>query len=355
MFKPSLPYILLILFSFTSQAQTESTVSSDTPYTSYFTGNSEDFDVKPSFGVTMMGGRSEHNQAMKWFLRKANGGDILVLRASGSDGYNNYLFSELGVEVNSVESLVVDNAEAAKHPYVIDKIERAEAIWMAGGNQWNYVGIWGNSPMKKALNDHIKVKKGVIGGTSAGMAVLGEWNFSAENGSINSTEALTDPYHERLKLNNDFLKIDILKSTITDTHYADRDRQGRHSAFMARIAEKKNGRVFGIACDEYTAVCIDGSGIAQLFGKAPVKSNAIYFIQTNCASDSSPEQLTENKPLTWNRNGQALLVYKVIVNEGRIETFDLNNWTQGTGGEWKYWYIDNGQWYETNGEQPQCN
>ena len=355
MSKILLIYFVLLLGCSACQAQKEPTDNTETPYTSYFTGNNEDLVVAPSYGVTMMGGRSEHDEAMKWFLRKANGGDILVLRASGSDGYNNYLFSELGVEVNSVESLVVDNVEAANHPYVVDKIEKAEAIWMAGGNQWNYVGLWGNSPMKKALNDHINVKKGVIGGTSAGMAVLGEWNFSAENGSISSAEALANPYHEKLKLDNDFLIIDILKNTITDTHYADRDRQGRHSSFMARMATETNKRVYGIACDEYTAVCVDETGIAKIFGKAPHRSNAVYFIQTNCTSEFTPEQLGENEPLTWNRNNQSLVVYKVIANDGTTETFDLNNWKQGSRGEWKYWYIENGQWYETEGEQPQCN
>lgn len=39
---------------------------------------------------------SECDEAMKWFLNLANGGNVLVLRASGSDGYNNYFYSELG-------------------------------------------------------------------------------------------------------------------------------------------------------------------------------------------------------------------------------------------------------------------
>ena len=34
-----------------------------------------------------MGGASEDDEAMKWFLKRANGDDVLVLRASGSDGY----------------------------------------------------------------------------------------------------------------------------------------------------------------------------------------------------------------------------------------------------------------------------
>ena len=54
-----------------------------------------------------MGGATEDDNAMIWFLERSNGGDILVLRTSGSDGYNNYLFSELGVNVNSVETIVL--------------------------------------------------------------------------------------------------------------------------------------------------------------------------------------------------------------------------------------------------------
>ena len=42
-----------------------------------------------------MGGASEDDNAMKWFLERANGGDVLVLRATGADGYNDYLFSSL--------------------------------------------------------------------------------------------------------------------------------------------------------------------------------------------------------------------------------------------------------------------
>ena len=130
-----------------------------TPYTSYFTGNETDAQVNPTFGITMMGGRTEHDNAMRWFLQQANGGDVLVLRASGSDGYNDYLYSELGIPVNSVETLVVDNSAAANHEYVLRKIASAEAIWVAGGDQSKYYGIWGSSPMKDALNNHINIKK----------------------------------------------------------------------------------------------------------------------------------------------------------------------------------------------------
>jgi len=353
--RPLLSLIIILQFMHLGLQQSDAASRSQDPYTSYFTGNSTDKEVQPDFGITMMGGRTEHDVAMQWFLGKANGGDVLVLRASGSNGYNDYLYTKLGVKVNSVESLVIKTAEAANHPYVIEKIEKAEAIWMAGGDQFNYVSIWGNSKMKDALNKHINKKRGVIGGTSAGMAVLGEWYFSAENGTIQSEEALRNPYHEKAKLGNDFLRIELLKNTITDTHYADRKRQGRHSAFISRIAKEQEKRTFGIACDEYTAICIGADGIAHTFGKSPEKENAIYFIQTTCKGSMLPEQCKPGSPLSWMANKSAMSVYKIIANSSGQQTFNLNTWENGSGGEWFDWYIDNGNWIETPGQQPNCN
>ncbi|MFT4801282.1 MAG: hypothetical protein ACI93N_001052, partial [Flavobacteriaceae bacterium] len=79
-------------------------------YTSYFTGDTTDVTTNHQYGVCLMGGATEHDEAMKWFLLKADGGDVVVLRASGSDGYNDYFYSELGITINSVETLVINNA-----------------------------------------------------------------------------------------------------------------------------------------------------------------------------------------------------------------------------------------------------
>ena len=49
-------------------------------YTSYFTGNTTDVVVNALGGVCLMGGASEDDNAMQWFLQRANGGDVLVLR-----------------------------------------------------------------------------------------------------------------------------------------------------------------------------------------------------------------------------------------------------------------------------------
>ena len=72
----------------------------------------------------MMGGATEHDEAMKWFLQRANGGDVLVLRASGSDGYNDYMYTDLGITLNSVETIVFNDGSAANETYIHNKIKK---------------------------------------------------------------------------------------------------------------------------------------------------------------------------------------------------------------------------------------
>lgn len=82
-----------------------------------------------------MGGAIENDNAMQWFLNLADNGDNVVLRTSGADGHNDYMFNQLGANINSVETLRIDQAQGATEAYVLQQVAEAEAIWFAGGNQ----------------------------------------------------------------------------------------------------------------------------------------------------------------------------------------------------------------------------
>ncbi len=324
-------------------------------FTSYFTGDTADVTVTTTGGIVLMGGATESDEAMVWFLQRAVGGDILVLRASGSDGYNNYLYSQLGVSVNSVETIVFNNATAASDPYVLQQIANADAIWIAGGDQYNYVTYWKDNAVEDLLNAHHNTLNRVIGGTSAGMAILGGDYFSAANGTITSANALNNPFDANVTLGSgDFLNYPILENVITDTHYDDPDRKGRHTTFLARLAQQHNARSFGIACDEYTAVCIDENGIARAYGDYPTYNDNVYFLQANCVAPFLPETLSAGQPLTWNRNGEAVKVYTIKGTVTGSNTFDLNDWVTGSGGNWENWYVNNGQFFGASGTAPNC-
>lgn len=325
-------------------------------YTEYATGSSMDIDTNHHFGICMMGGASENDNAMIWFLEKANGGDVVVLRASGSDGYNNYMYSELGVTINSVTTFVIHNTAGALDPYVLDKVGKAEAIWFAGGDQFDYVSYFKDNVMEEVLNQFINEKQGVIGGTSAGMAILGSAYFSAENGTVTNAQALSNPYHNRMTLGyNDFLEIPFLENVVTDTHYDDPDRRARHATFLARYATDNNLRAFGIACNEYTAVCIDDDGRAYVFGEYPDYPEYAFFLQSNCTTEFMPETCVDGQPLTWNRGGEAVKVAKIpgLINGDNY--IDLTNWTNEQGAIWENWFVDNGVFSTELTSNPECD
>ena len=337
---------LLLSFPFLSKGQA---------FTSYFTGDTADVSVSTTPGLVLMGGATESDEAMVWFLQRAVGGDILVIRASGSDGYNNYLYSQLGVSVNSVETIVFNNASASSDPYVLQQIANADAIWIAGGDQFNYVSYWKDNTIEDLLNAHVNTHNRVIGGTSAGMAILGDHYFSAANGTVTSTTALNNPFDPNVTLGSgDFLQYPYLTDVITDTHYDDPDRKGRHTTFLARLAQQDSARSFGIACDEYTAVCIDENGIARAFGDYPSYDDNVYFLQANCVAPYLPETLTPGQPLTWERNNEAVKVYVLKGTVTGANTFDLNDWETGSGGSWENWYVVNGQFFGASGLAPNC-
>jgi cyanophycinase-like exopeptidase len=303
-----------------------------------------------------MGGSTEDDNAMKWFLQRADGGNILVLRTSGSNGYNNYMYT-LGVPVKSVETIVCNNQSASYEPYIHEKIQHAEAIWFAGGDQWTYITYWRNTPVDSLINLAIQQRDVVVGGTSAGMAILGKYYFTAQNGTVTSAVALGNPYNSKVKVDSSgFIGCDYLSKVITDTHFDNPDRRGRLNVFLARIYTDYGVFAKGIACDEYTAVCVDTDGIAKIFGGYPAYDDNAYFVQNNCElAVQAPENCTPGNPLTWYLGGEAVKVYRVKGTATGSNTFDLNDWKTGTGGTWLNWMVSNGNFSEQQGNAIDCS
>ncbi|MEY3050247.1 MAG: Cyanophycinase [Bacteroidota bacterium] len=342
-----LPLPLLLLLPLLGYGQT---------YTSYFTGNGTDLVTDPGGGTCLMGGATEHDQAMRWWLQRAEGGDILVLRTSGADGYNDYLYAALGVPVNSVETIVCHDPAAGYDPYVQERIRRAEAIWFAGGNQWDYVSYWRGTPVDSLVNEAVRSRHAAIGGTSAGMAVLSRYYFSAQNGTITSAEALSDPFHPSLTVDTAaFLSAAYLEDVLADTHFDNPDRRGRLTAFLARLFTLTGQPVSGIACDEYTAVCISPDGHATVYGDYPAYDDNAYFVSPHCGLPQPvPESCSPGVPLTWNLQAEALDVCQVKGTANGDFSFDLSDWETTVGGSWLHWWAEDGFLFSAAATPPDC-
>lgn len=283
----------------------------------YSIGSSKDVKTNHKAGLLLAGGGTDVNEAMKWMLTNANGGDIVVIRSSGGDGYNNYLFSTLGISVNSVKSLVIDTRDKANKDSVLNIIRNAEALFIAGGDQSTYLHLWSNTKVHDAIKYLLEEKRVTVGGTSAGMAILSEFAYTGERGSATSQEALMNPFNEKVTIEKSFIKVALLSGYITDTHFSQRGRFGRLVTFMARIVKDYKVSPKAIACDEYSAVCIEPSGVATVYGQ-----NA-FFVES---LDTSNFTCQAAKPLTWTHPTGALRSTKIRGDLAGTAKFNLLNW-----------------------------
>jgi cyanophycinase len=290
-------------------------------------GNKSDVQTTPIAGIAMMGGGSDLDVAFNWLCNKANGGDFLILRAYGDDAYNPYVNGLC--KANSVATLIIPDRAAAQDPAVADIIRHAEAVFIAGGDQGNYIHFWKGTPVQEAINADIAAGK-PIGGTSAGLAVQGEFLYGALNdpadNELHSKDALPNPYQYEVTVVTDFLKIPHLENLITDSHFAKRDRMGRTLVFLARMMQDgQTKKPREVAIDEKSAVLLEADGKGTVIGSG----KGAYFLRPKHA----PEICKENVPLEFHD----VSVYHVPTGGH----FDLNTWT-GDGGTGYSLSVENG-------------
>jgi cyanophycinase-like exopeptidase len=150
-------------------------------YVRYVVGNPADVVTATTPLLVLQGGGTDVDENFVRMGARSGGGDFVVIRASGADGYNAYILELCGCD--SVETIVWKNRTASFDPSVIATVRNAEALFIAGGDQSRYVDFWKNTPIEDAINELMNVKKIPVGGTSAGMAVLGEHVYSAMSAS----------------------------------------------------------------------------------------------------------------------------------------------------------------------------
>jgi cyanophycinase-like exopeptidase len=340
------------------------------PYSYYVSGTVKEIPqltpkaVRPT---VLMGGGPDVDSAFRWMIDKAGitpgtGGRFIVIRATGTEAYNPYiLYSKdskdrkysgplpqqgwVGGELQgltSAETLVIPSREAAQRTDVANILSKANAVFIAGGDQADYIKYWKGTLLEttlvKLMDNNIPV-----GGTSAGLAVLGNFDFTALNGTVTSTQALSDPYNQYMTFDpnplnapkeQQVLAPPALSNTILDSHVDTRDRMGRLITFSNRlIAPISSGAgcpggvlaaptARGIGFGVETALLVEQNAQGKFVGKhstnpAPSRTTdgAIYFVKQAAA----PSTCASGKPLT------ALTVeVKKLVTEGA--EFNLTDW-----------------------------
>lgn len=303
-------------------------------------------------GNALMGGHmypsvalpSVDYDAYRWFLDRAAGGDILVLTADPApcDIYNKFLYNMSGiapaVRPNSVTTACFTSRAGANTPparlvrlLAVADGGGASGIFITGGDQSLYYEYWRGTAVAAALSD--PTGRVVVGGSSAGLAVQGEFMFTAQHGSVSSADALKYPTDSEVSLARNFIAVDRpwMQGVITDTHFIQRDRMGRLVAFVARVVAAGWARnrtvpgVLGVGVSEHTAVLVDqASGTAEFSGRGPV-----HFLST---AGRSPSKCTQGEPLSWASPG--IQVWRWNGTAGVV--WDFDSWSPASTGGMRY-------------------
>ena len=247
--------------------------------------------AKPQAALMLVGGGEWDYDAFRWFVAKAGHGHIVILRASGGADEGEEFYNKVG-GVTSAETFVFDDRKAATNPYILSQLAKADGVFIAGGDQARYVRFWKGTPIAAAL-DKLARTGHPIGGTSAGLAILGGHGYGAlDGGSITSKEALANPAGPAVTMFGGFLTLPRMRHIVTDTHFIRRDRLGRLIAFVARVRSQADPLAVGLGIEQEAALCVDGNGIGKLM--TPPGGYA-WLVEPK----GKPQMLKPGRPLTY--------------------------------------------------------
>ncbi len=254
---------------------------------------------KTRFGIVFMGGGGYVEGAYRAIAERAGFGHIVVLRATADhsfdldDGKLGPLFLGVWGPTLSCQTFTFHTRAAAFDQRVITALRHADGVFLAGGDQSNYVRYWKATPVQAALNALVR-RAAPIGGSSAGLAILGHYSYTAfDGGSLESKVALADPLGPAVTLEDDLLHFRWLENLITDTHFSARSRLGRLIVFVARL-DRSTRRVYGVGVDERSAVIVDADGT----GRVVEGSEGSAWVVT---LDGAKTILTRGLPLSASR------------------------------------------------------
>jgi cyanophycinase-like exopeptidase len=224
----------------------------------FITGKAQDVSPDTNQLICLAGGGDDASWSAGWrkLLLSANGGDVVIIRADGRrGGYEEWIYNDSEKlnfpKVNSVRTLLLNNTDDANSKEAVNIIQNAELIFFAGGDQSVYIKLLSHSKLLSTIEFMINSSNISIAGTSAGMALLAGTSYTAnyssptdKNAMVTSADVLKDPTAQFVDLKKDFLVLPFMKNIITDTHFSQRERQGRLVGFMARaVYNNKSGSV----------------------------------------------------------------------------------------------------------------
>jgi cyanophycinase len=227
------------------------------------------FQEAPEYGpakgtlVIVGGGNTDGTGIIERFIQLAGGPDkkfIVVPTAGGNkndDGtvraYEESRIIESWIKrgLKNVRMLHTHDAKAADTDDFVRELRTADAVWFNGGRQWNIVDSYART---KTLQEFHKVleRGGVIGGSSAGATIQGEYLVRGDTSGPNVMMTAEPNHQEGFK---------FLRKTAIDQHI---NARNRWDDLIPVIQKYPN--YLGIGLSEGTAIVVTGDRF-EVIGK----------------------------------------------------------------------------------------
>ena len=207
--------------------------------------------------LVVVGGGSRPRPAVEEFVRLCEGGPILVITSASAAPEESgpaavRQFQEAGGQ--QVCWLHVAGPDTANADSTVGRITQARGVFFTGGVQTRFMERIGGTRAEAALRALYFERRGVVGGTSAGAAVLSEVMITGdgdlgklERGNIATARGLG-----------------LLTNCIVDQHFVARQRNNR---LLSLVIEK---RLVGVGIDESTAIVYYPDDTFRVYGDGSV-------------------------------------------------------------------------------------
>lgn len=261
--------------------------------------------------IMLVGGGTEldtdwswSNTPYQWAINQSTNKKVAIISYSlggDPDWLSDYFISLGATEAANFE---INTLDSANSQLTYDVLMSYDVLFFKGGDQSNYYSTYKNTKVTGALTDKYNAG-GVIGGTSAGMAILSEVMYTAENNTVYPDEVLKNIHDGGITLKNDF--VSILNNYIVDTHYIERGRFPRLFSFIGNWYLNNGELISGIGVDDRTAFCINDQNIGTAYG-----TGAVSIYSTNDFTEDQLRPVADSIHATHLTHGMS---YDLVLHE----------------------------------------
>lgn len=181
-----------------------------------------------------------------------------------------------GIGVRGARAIPIESRADAERLEWLDKLERADGIFLTGGNQLRLATILGGTSVAKAIRRR-NAAGAHVAGTSAGAAFLSEH-------MIATGDEGTTPHAGSVTLSPG---LGLTNRVIIDQHFRQRDRLGR---LLTAVAY--NPFAVGVGLDEDTAAFIGPDNTLEVVG-----TGAVTVVDPSEIEHSSMDQIEKDDPV----------------------------------------------------------